>query len=215
AVPFTANPPTASSSPAFVALSLYVPFTWKFKKSAALPAPVFGAFNPRYVPPFAAAFPPAIVPPIRTSELVADAIGAPVTANSTSFVPDNVTVELNDPVVPPASAPVFVMPPLPLLIPPAVTVRPVPTVTVPVKLAALEIVCPFTSPLKSTDSLLAPDTCRSSKFPLAAPLVLLANISALPLAGLAEFDTLNVAAVPAPFKLNTPEAELVSLFVNE
>ncbi len=55
------------------------PLTWKFKKSAAEPAPEFGALIPIYVPPLVAALPDAIALPTLICEEVALFIGVPVT----------------------------------------------------------------------------------------------------------------------------------------
>ncbi len=49
--------------PALSTLNTLVPFFWRLTRSAAEPAPVFGAFSPMYVPPLVAVLPPAIAPP--------------------------------------------------------------------------------------------------------------------------------------------------------
>ena len=108
------------------------------------------------------------------------------------------------PVIAPVAAmpePLFVMPPVVVvrpvvltallnvavpvtLIPPVVTVTPVAAVTLPVKLAAFEIVWPLivepvtTTPAVSTENLLPAVTLRSIKLPVGIPFELVARITA-------------------------------------
>lgn len=98
----------------------------------------------------------------------------------------------------------------PTVIPPAVTEIPVALVTDPVKLAALDIVCPFivelvvTAPVVSTEKRLPAVTRKSMRLPLGAPLVLVARISACPAVALLEALTLSAALVPEFMRLKTP-----------
>lgn len=136
------------------------------------------------------------------------------------------------PVIAPVAAmpaPLFVMPPVVVvrpvmltallnvavpvtLIPPVVTVTPVAAVTLPVKLAALEIVWPLivepvtTTPAVSTENLLPAVTLRSIKLPVGIPFVLVARITAWPAVGLAEADTASAALVPELASESIPAA---------
>ena len=150
--------------------------------------------------------------------------------------PPPTIVELAVMVVAPVIAPVaampallFVMPPVVVvrpvmltallnvavpvtLIPPVVTVTPVAAVTVPVKLAALEMVWPLivepvtTTPAVSTENLLPAVTLRSIRLPVGIPFVLVARITAWPAVGLAEADTASAAVVPEFARASTPAA---------
>ncbi len=76
--------PVAVMFPPLSTLNWLVPFFCRLMKSAAEPAPVFGAFKPMYVPPFVAVLPPAMALPTRIRLWVAELVGAPVRASAWS-----------------------------------------------------------------------------------------------------------------------------------
>ena len=163
-------------------------------------------------------------------------VAAVVVLSALLKAPPPTIVELAVMVVAPVIAPVaampallFVMPPVVVvrpvmltallnvavpvtLIPPVVTVTPVAAVTVPVKLAALEMVWPLivepvtTTPAVSTENLLPAVTLRSIRLPVGVPFELIARIRAWPAVGLAEADTASAAFVPEFASESTPAA---------